>query len=427
MSARERIAVVGGGVSGIVASHLLQRCADVTLFERNRYLGGHTNTVVLERGPDAGLGVDTGFIVLNNKTYPLFHRFLAELGVPVRWSDMSFSYYSEVSKEQYAGTTVNGLFADRRNILRPRFYRFLSEIARVCRRAGQALAQGEFRERTLGAYLRDERFSEDVISWYLLPMGAAIWSASREDIEGFPAESFFRFFSNHGLLSLLNRPRWQTVVGGSHSYVKKFKECFGGTIVLDAGVERIERIEPGIGGGVTIFRRGCEPERFDRVVVAAHADEALQLLGDPSPDEHRLLGAWRYQLNRTVLHTDTAVLPPLRRAWASWNYTQEVGLNGDMPVSVSYHMNTLQGLKTSADYCVTLNRIGPIREEKIIAEFEYMHPTFDQRAMATQAELPTLNGARSTYFCGSYFGYGFHEDAVRAASGVAEHFGVRLS
>lgn len=422
MSARERIAIVGGGVSGIVAAHLLQRCADVTLFERNHYLGGHTNTVVLERGPDAGLAVDTGFIVLNNKTYPLFHRFLVDLEVPVRWSDMSFSYYSELTKEQYAGTTINGLFADRKNILRPRFYRFLGEIARVCRSAGRALEQKGFRNRTLGAYLRDERFSEDVISWYLLPMGAAIWSASREDIEGFPAESFFRFFANHGLLSLLNRPKWQTVVGGSHSYVKRFKERFTGTIVLDAGVERIERSTD----GPVVFRRERAPERFDRVVVAAHADEALKLLADPSPEEQRLLGAWRYQPNRTVLHTDVSVLPPLRRAWASWNYTQEVGLNGDMPVSVSYHMNTLQGLKSAADYCVTLNRIGAIREDKIIAEFNYMHPTFDQRAMATQAELPSLNGARSTYFCGSYFGYGFHEDAVRAACGVAEQFGVRL-
>ncbi len=419
---RERVAVVGGGVAGIVASHLLQRCADVTLFERNRYLGGHTNTVVLERGPDVGLGVDTGFIVLNNKTYPLFHRFLADLSVPVRWSDMSFSYYSELTHEQYAGTTLNGLFADRRNLVRPRFYRFLAEIARVCRTASRALEQNGFGDRTLGAFLKDGRFSEDVITWYLLPMGAAIWSASREDIEGFPAESFFRFFANHGLLSLLNRPRWQTVVGGSHSYVKRFKERFTGKLELDAGVEGVSRTD----GAAIIHRRGGVQERFDRVVIAAHADEALKLLVDPSEEEQRLLGAWRYQRNRTVLHTDTTVLPPLRRAWASWNYTQETGLNGDMPVSVSYHMNTLQGLKSPVDYCVTLNRLGPIREEKIIAEFDYMHPTFDRTAMATQSLLPSLNGKRATYFCGSYFGYGFHEDAVRAACGVAEQFGVSL-
>ena len=419
-----RIAVVGGGVAGIVSSYLLQQEHDVVIFEKNDYLGGHTNTKVVPDGPDEGTAVDTGFIVLNSKNYPLLHEFFARLGVPVRKSDMSFSYYSEGDNIQYAGTTLNGLFAKRSNLLPSRFWWFLVELAGFCRNARADIGSEKSANRlaglTLGEYIRERNISAYLRDHYLLPMGAAIWSASLDEILSFPARSFLQFFENHGLLRLKDRPQWQTVIGGSSSYVERFRESFEGAVWLNRGVSAVQRNED----GVEIVDLDGYSEKFDHVVMACHADQALALLEEPSAQEKKLLGAWSYQRNHTVLHTDTKLLPPLRRAWASWNYLRLRHCSPETPVAVTYHMNTLQGLKTAKEYCVSLNGGGLICDSHVLYQTTYQHPVFSQEAVATQQKLSTLNGMQRTHFCGSYFGYGFHEDAVRSAVAVAESMGI---
>jgi len=253
-------------------------------------------------------------------------------------------------------------------------------------------------------------------------MAAAIWSTPTLRAADFPAAAFLRFFNNHGLLSFRNRPQWKTVVGGSFSYVKAFRKSFAGEIRLNAGVEKVFRE----GGGVQLQFADGHSENFDRVVIATHADQALRLLGDPSSEEQKLLGPWEYQLNRTVLHTDASLLPPQRNAWAAWNFTRETSSSDQQPVYVSYYMNLLQGFSATQHYCVTLNRQQEFRPETVIAEFDYHHPQYSFASLATQSKLPKLNGQNNSWFCGSYFGYGFHEDAVRSAVAVGQDFGIEL-
>lgn len=422
MRDEQRVAVVGCGVAGLTAAHILQREHQVTIFERNDYLGGHTHTVAVPDGPDAGTGVDTGFIVCNDHTYPLFHKLLDQLGVQVRASNMSFSYTDRSKPFFYAGTGLNGLFAQRMNLCRPSFWRMLGDIRTFCREGAGALERGCPPGGTIAEYVEENGLGKQFVDWYLVPMMAAIWSTTPGEVMAFPAEALLRFFRNHGLLSLKDRPTWQTVVGGSHAYVDAFEEQFGGTIRAATPVKSILRTEE----DVEIGLEGGDVERFDQVVVAAHADQALSLLGDPDEEERKLLGAWQYERNHTVLHSDSTALPPVRRAWASWNYEREDTDEKGKPVSVTYHMNRLQGLQTCEEYCVSLNRRTPLREDSIVAEIDYMHPTFSFASMDTQASLPSLNGRRHTYFCGSYFGYGFHEDAVRSGVKVGEAFGIAL-
>ena len=411
-----KIAVIGGGVAGIVAAYLLQNDHQVTLFEQHDYLGGHTHTVTIEEGPDAGTGVDTGFIVFNEATYPLFIAFLDQLGVASRATEMSFGFHCRETGFTYAGNNLNGVFSQRANLVSPRFWRFLLEIGRFCRQAEADLA-GDADLGTLADYLARHRFQPFMADHYLAPMAAAIWSTPAGRVTAFPARSFLRFFKNHGLLDLRHRPRWRTVSGGSHSYVRAFRDRFRGAIRLDSPVQQVRRADD----GVELAFADRSAERFDAVVVAAHADQALRLLADPSADESRLLGAWRYELNTTVLHTDTSVLPPVERAWACWNFRRERGDQGERPVYVTYSMNLLQGLTTRRHYLVTLNRPGGYDEGQVLARMDYHHPLYTDASMATQAALPSLNGVRRTWFCGSYFGYGFHEDAVRSAHQAVAH------
>ena len=419
----QKIAVIGGGVAGIVSAYLLQQQYQVTLFEQNDYLGGHTNTIEISAGSDAGLAVDTGFIVLNDATYPLFQKFLARLGVETQIAEMSFGFQCLQTGLVYAGNDLNGLFAQRSNLISPSFFRFLLEIARFSRVARRDLAAGSVPPVTLNEYLQQGRFSRFMIDNYLLPMAAAIWSTPALQAADFPAEAFLRFFNNHGLLSLRNRPQWKTVVGGSFVYVKAFQRDFCGAVQLNAGVQKVFREAD----GVRLQFADGRNERFDRVIIATHADQALRLLGDPSVEEQRLLSPWEYQLNHTVLHSDSSLLPQQRSAWSAWNFTREaVGDTATQPVFVSYYMNLLQRLQAERDYCVTLNRRESFRSEMVIAEFDYQHPQYSFASLATQPELPSLNGQRNSWFCGSYFGYGFHEDAVRSAVGVAADFGIML-
>jgi len=417
-----KIAVIGGGVAGITASYLLQRRHAVTLYEKNDYVGGHTHTIVLEEGPDGGTPVDTGFIVLNDRTYPLFSRFLSQLQVPIMKTEMSFSYNCRQTGLQYASSNFNTIFAQRLNLLRPSFWHMLLGITRLNSKTRQQLQQGNLKGLRLGEYLDREGFSQKLIEAYLIPMAAAIWSTPDVKMMDFPAEAFFRFFENHGLLTLTDQPQWYVVKGGSHAYVKAFLHTFTGRALTNHGVTSVRR---GESGPVVRLEDGRE-EPYDRVVIAAHANEAYRMLADPSPDETRLLSPWQYANNHTVLHTDISLLPPNRRAWASWNYVRERDVESESPVTVTYHMNRLQSLKTENNYCVTLNPVTPIPGEYIIREIEYTHPMFTFDALKTQQDLPVLNGQNNTSFCGSYFGYGFHEDAVRSAVKMAEQFGIDL-
>jgi predicted NAD/FAD-binding protein len=413
-ASKKSVAVVGGGVAGIVAAHRLQENHAVSIFDSGEYLGGHTHTNVLPDGPDAGTPVDTGFIVFNEATYPRFIAFLDELGVESRSTEMSFSCHNAVNGLVYAGNDLNGLFAQRVNLLRPSYYRFLLEIGRFCRQgkidvgAGQDLG-------SLADYIGRHRFHPFMVDNYLKPMAAAIWSTPAAEVVAFPALSFLRFFRNHGLLDLWNRPAWRTVAGGSHSYVQAFARRFTGAIHLKQAVHRLNRDSEGV---VLEFGDGSR-ERFDLAVVATHADQALALLAEPTDLERRLLGPWRYEKNDTVLHTDLTVLPRERHAWACWNFRLEGDGDEPRPAYVTYAMNLLQGLRVNRQYLVTLNRPGEYPERKVIARMVYHHPTYTAASMATQAELQSLNAAGRAVFCGSYFGYGFHEDAVRAGEEAA--------
>ena len=416
------IAVVGAGVAGITAAFLLQPRHRVTLYEKNDYLGGHTHTVVIPEGPDAGTPVDTGFIVLNDRTYPLFNRLLRKLAVAIRPSDMSFSYTNANTGFQYASHSLNGLFAQRRNLVNPAHIYMLLEILRFNRAARQGLRRKSLGNLTLGDFLQRLKTSRRFRTRYIIPMAAAIWSAPDAQILDFPMETFARFFENHGLLSVNDQPQWYYVLGGSHTYVKAFRDTFRGTIHAGIAVRGIKRSASGVQLRMADGRR----PHHDLAVVAAHADEALGLLEDPSADEQRLLGAWRYSRNQVVLHVDDGWMPPNRQAWASWNYRRQASADGRAPVTLTYHMNRLQHLQTRNPLFVTLNPPRSIAAQATVDRFEYHHPTYTFASMATQPELPRLNGRRRTFFCGSYWGYGFHEDAVRAAVDVAAALGGRL-
>lgn len=419
-SDRLRIAVVGAGISGISAAWYLSRNHSVTIFEKEPVLGGHTHTVEIPSGPDKGTQVDTGFIVLNDETYTNFKRFLRELGVGTRVSTMSFSYLNAATGFHYGGNTFNGLFSYRRNLVSPGYYAFLAEVVRFNRLATTALQTESFKVETIEDFVLKHNLSRRFLADYLIPLTAAVWSTPPEKSLEFPADTLVRFFANHGILRLLNRPTWRTVMGGSSSYVRAFEQQFNGFIragEAPVGISREGEIP-------TLHFENGEQEAFDRVVIATHADQALRLLQDPSAEESLLLGKWHYTRNETVLHTDNSVMPPHRRAWCSWNFHQE-NQSAHPHLSMTYHMNTLQGLKTTNDYFVTLNRAGNTPEEFVIKRMMYTHPRFDFESYSTQPGLPKLNGPRGTYFCGSYFGYGFHEDGITSALNVAKAFGIR--
>lgn len=415
------IAVIGSGISGVASAHLLSREHRVTLFEKRARLGGHTNTVIIPSGPDKGLPVDTGFIVLNDQTYPNFQKFLKELGVSVRESCMSFGYHCENTNFCYAGTDLGGLLAQRRNAIRPKFWGMLRDINRFGASAKRALDSGQLDNITLGEYLERARYGKFFQENYLIPLSAAIWSSSDLGILEFPASMFVRFFEHHGLLTLKNRPNWQTVVGGSHAYLRAFESAFKGKIQLSSEVTSVTRNQNQV--------RVCtqqETQSFDKVVLATHADQALRILADPCPEEERLLGAWTYSKNQTILHTHQGVLPPNRKAWASWNSRRYRSDSLSSPVSLTYHMNRLQGLASSTEYCVTLNPQGEIPAEAVIREFTYEHPVFNLKSLRSQAGIEAISGKRNTFYCGAYLGNGFHEDGMKSALKVAQKFGIEL-
>jgi predicted NAD/FAD-binding protein len=410
---RKRIAVIGTGISGMSAAWLLSQRHDVTIYERDGRLGGHSNTVEV-RTPDGIVPVDTGFIVYNEKTYPNLTALFAHLNVPTLASDMSFAVSLEDGELEYSGTSLNGLFAQRSNLFRPRFWSMLNDLWRFYREAPRDLSSLDDLS-SLEQYLDAGCYGEVFRSDHLLPMAAAIWSASPSQMLQYPAASFIRFHDNHGLLQLRNRPPWRTVAGGSRTYVDALTHRFSDGIRLARGVAAIRRHQD----GVEVRDRGGHSDHFDDVIVAAHADQALALLEQPTAEERSLLGAFRYSQNRAVLHGDPVLMPQRKAAWASWNYIG--GRASTEHPTVTYWMNALQQLPTAQNLFVTLN---PVAEPKqILHEEHYDHPIFDAAAMRAQRRLWSLQGQDRIWFCGSYFGAGFHEDGLQSGLAAAEALG----
>ena len=413
--ARKRIAVVGAGISGLSAAWLLGTRHEVVLYEREQRLGGHSNTVMVESGQRA-LPVDTGFIVYNEATYPNLTAFFRHLGVVTKTSEMSFAVSRDSGGLEYSGTNLGGLFAQRRNMVNPRFWSMLRDLLRFYRSAVADLPELSA-SCTLDEYLRQGRYGRAFRDDHLLPMAAAIWSAPCSAMLDYPVTAFIRFFDNHGLLMLKGRPLWRTVEGGSISYVRRLADAFTGDVRLGADIVSIDRQT----GFVSVVDRRSGAEAFDEVVIAAQADQALTLLGDPSPEERKLLGAFRYSRNAALLHMDTSAMPQRRAVWSSWNHVS--GKAGQEEAGVTYWMNRLQGFETENPMLVTLNPSTPLKDELILHRQTYHHPIFDRAAMEAQQRLWTLQGRRGTWFCGAYFGSGFHEDGLQSGLAVAEAIG----
>ena len=408
-----KIAIVGSGIAGNVVADRLHRQHEITLFESGSHVGGHTHTHAIELDGERQ-EIDTGFIVYNERTYPNFIALLEKLGVATQPSSMSFSVRNERTGLEYNGTTLNTLFAQRRNLFRPSFHRMIRDILRFNREA-PALLAGESAI-ALGEYLADHGYSSVFRDDYLVPMGAAIWSTDPARVLAFPARYFIRFFHNHGMLSIDDRPQWRTIAGGSARYVEKLCAPFRDRIRLDTPVEWVKRTS----AGVTLKARGCVPERFDHVFLGCHSDQALRLLSDATPLEREVLGAIPYQMNEVVLHTDTRLLPRSRRAWAAWNY--HVLDDTAAPVALTYNMNILQNLAARETYCVTLNRTHQIDTRRILKRLVYAHPLFTPAGVAAQQRQSAVNGVNRTWFCGAYWRFGFHEDGVVSALDALRHF-----
>ena len=410
MSERKKIAVAGAGISGLAAAWLLARRHDVTLFEAENRLGGHSHTVMAGEIP-----VDTGFIVYNEPAYPNLTALFQHLGVATQQSDMSFSVSLDSGRLEYSGSNLTGLFAQPANLLRPRFWAMLRDIARFYREAPAALHQlGEAR---LDEYLRMAGFGAAFCEDHLYPMIAAIWSTPAGQAGALPAASFIRFCENHGLLRMTGRPAWRTVTGGSREYVSKLRADFRGQVMTRRPVVGLREIP----GGVALRDALGVTERFDEVVLAMHADQALRLLEDATPEERDVLGAFRYTRNEAVLHQDPRLMPRRHAAWAAWNYA--AGSTSDEPVAVTYWMNALQTLPGSRDYFVTLNPHIEPAPAHVLHRQTYEHPVFDVPALRAQKQLWNLQGMKHRWFCGAYFGAGFHEDGLQAGLAVAEALG----
>jgi len=413
-----KIAIVGGGISGLAAAYLLADEHAVTLFETNDYLGGHTHTVDVPR-PERTWAVDTGFIVFNERTYPNFIALLRRLGVPSQLSDMSFSVSDRRIGLEYRATNLNTLFAQRRNIVNPAFWRMLKDIFRFRKETAPLYGNRNW-SISLGDYLRSHGYSRLFIDEFIVPMGSAIWSADPKQFLQFPIAGFVTFFANHGILDFRDRPKWRVITGGSREYVKPLSAPFRERVRLSTPIVRVRRFAD----HVELTPWNGPAESFDQVILACHSDQALALLADPSPAEQAILGAIPYQRNETVLHTDPALLPSLARVRASWNCLLTPRQHSG--VCLTYWMNLLQSLDTAEPFCVTLNSPEAIGPDHVIQRLVYHHPVYSAAAFEAQDRRDEISGVNRTWYCGAYWGWGFHEDGLKSALAVCSRFGKEL-
>lgn len=407
-----KIAIIGGGISGLVAAYHLNKFHEITLFEAESWIGGHTHTVKYD-----GLNIDTGFIVFNDRTYPNFQKLLDFLDVDYRPTEMSFSVRNDSCGLEYNGNTINSLFSDRKNLLNPRFYRLLLDILLF----NKLVKAGRYNELdTLETFIKKHNFSSWFIDGYLLPIGSAIWSMGTADMLSFPLKFFARFFINHGLLDIINRPQWYTVCGGSSQYIKPLINSFKDKIYLNSAVESVVKTKSGV-----LVVVNSKEHRFDKVVFACHSDQALKLLSQPSQLEDEVLSKIQYANNEVVLHTDISLLPKKKLAYASWNYL--ILNNSNSQATLTYDMNILQGLNAYKEYCVTLNSTSLINPNKILARFNYQHPVYSVAMVAAQQKVGLVSGVDNVHYCGAYWGNGFHEDGVVSALRVCQELGVEIA
>lgn len=416
----KNIAIIGSGISGLTAAYLLSQQHKITVFEKNAYIGGHTATVDIEKS-GVKYAIDTGFIVFNDKTYPNFLALLAEIGVGKQATEMSFSVHNCQTGMEYNGHNLNTLFAQRRNLFRPKFWGLVKEILRFNKQCKTIFEKQSYQSGyTLGEFLTQNNFSDFFAEHYILPMGAAIWSSSLAQMEDFEFRFFVQFFHNHGLLNIADRPQWYVIPNGSRSYLQPLCENFQDNIRLNADISGINRIN----NKVELHFNNANSEVFDEVVIACHSDEALALLNDASDDEKNILSAMPYSENSVVLHTDNKLLPHREKAWASWNY--QLSQDRNKAASVTYNMNILQGIKSDHTFCVTLNQKEAIEPSKILREFTYHHPIFSAQSIQAQQQRSTICGVNHTHFAGAYWHNGFHEDGVKSGVEVAQRFGCFL-
>jgi len=410
---RPRLAIIGTGVAGLGCAHFLHHHFDLTVFEQNEYAGGHTNTITVDED-GRRVPIDTGFMVFNHVTYPLLTRLFRELEVETKPTDMSFSVSHLKSGIEYNGTSLNHLFGQRKNLLSPRFWRFLLKINRFNAEAVAAMDDPKYARMTLREYIATRSYGQDFQDLYIIPMGSAVWSTPPDLMLQFPAVTLIRFWHNHGFLGLHTQHPWWTVTNGARSYVKKLTAPFQQRIRLGTPVERVERNST----GVTVTARNTAPEIFDKVIFASHADQTLRMIADPTDLEQELLSPFHYQPNIATLHTDDRFMPRTKKCWGAWNYRIKTGADGSIQPSTHYWMNRLQGVSDKVNYFVAVNAADEIDPAKVIKRINYEHPLFDMAAINAQKRLPDLNRLspdQSTYFCGSYFRYGFHEDAFGSA------------
>lgn len=413
----KRIAIIGSGISGLTAAYLLSKKHNVTVFEKNSTIGGHTATVDVEKD-GRNYAIDTGFIVFNDKTYPNFLALLTEIGVPKQTTEMSFSVHNCQTGLEYNGHTLSTLFAQRRNVFRPKFWKLIAEILRFNKLCKNIFEKQTYNEGdTLGNFLNKNNFSDFFAEHYILPMGAAIWSSSLAQMEAFEFRFFVQFFHNHGLLNIADRPQWYVIPNGSRSYLAPLSESFKHNIKVNAHINGIARVND----KVHIYFNDTADEVFDEVVIACHSDQTLTLLKDASDDEKSILSAMPYSTNSVILHTDKNLLPKREKAWASWNY--QLSTDREKPASVTYNMNILQSIKSEHTFCVTLNQKEDIKPTAILKEFTYHHPVFSSKSIKAQQKRSIICGQNHTHFAGAYWYNGFHEDGVKSAVEVAKRFG----
>ncbi|MDX1352613.1 MAG: FAD-dependent oxidoreductase [Thiomicrorhabdus sp.] len=417
---RKQVAVIGSGISGISAAWFLSQEHEVTLFEKNDRLGGHTNTVELEIEGQVQ-PVDTGFIVFNTPNYPLLTAMFKHLAVNTQNTEMSFSVSVNEGELEYSGNNLNTLFAQRRNLLNPQHWKMIAEILRFNKRAKADLASNNFCDMELGEYLVLHNFSERMRDYYLLPMAAAIWSCPVEQMMKFPVNSFLRFFENHGLLNIEDRPQWESVVGGSHQYLKAILALQTFTVKLNHPISQVDKTD----FGMVVTSLNGKKQVFDEVVFACHADESYAMLSEELQAQCQLLKNFKYQVNYAYLHSDVSLMPKRKSAWAAWNYLRDLNAQGGC-VAVTYWMNLLQNMQVATPLLVTLNPTRLPKYESIYKKMVYQHPVFDRAAMFSQSQLQTLQGNNNLWFCGSYFGYGFHEDGLKSAADLARLWQIDL-